>query len=200
MKARAIQVKVDAIPKCTACGSLEISRHGRYYSQFDPYKATQKYICKHCGSLFAAGRDGHAFKSRFKDKVVLFALGRLRSGSTTRDAATETCKEFGVRVSRVTVWWWGRKYGVLRKTRDLRAGHKVQQVLLRRRVADISAQEVADLAHVNYNTVKTVLRRMNRPASKVRPEVIRREARITYLERRISEMREELMKLKETRA
>ena len=195
MRARAVQITIDENPACPTCRSPRVIKHGRRYNLHDPFIASQKYRCNKCGTLFSGGRRGYSPRSQFPDRMVDFALRLLAEGLSAREATEETTARFGRRVSSVTVWLWGRRSGVLRPARDLEAGSKVQRVLLKDAKREMDIAAVSRESGVGYNTVKTILRRMDRPPSKVKPEVVRRTARVTYLTRRIEEMRKELSDL-----
>lgn len=196
-----VQLIEDANPRCIVCGSAEMVKSGTHMAGFSSHSIrgptfVQRYRCKRCGSSQRAGANRKAGpRYRFDSDFVNHAMSLVRSGKSTRVVSEAVERKFGLSVSSATVYKWAKMFLKKDWGRDRTARAKVLNVL-KSSTKHQSITTISKLSGVKYNTVKTVLRRFKRPASPKPKVAILVQKRITYLERRISEMQGELKRLR----
>ena len=197
-----VRLVADENPICNVCGSSEIVKAGISMVNFSSATVAtfiQRYKCKRCGSNQRAGANSKAGpRYRFDRVVVNHAMSLIGSGESTRDVSDAIKKKFRLRVSAGTISKWAKTFLKKDWKRDRTARAKVLKVLESNASKDLPIKTVSKLSGVNYNPGKTVLRRLKKPTDS-KPQkkaVILLQKRKTYLERRISDMRDELERLR----
>ena len=184
--------------KCPSCDSNSITKCGIRWVGSTLDVPVQKYKCKNCGTRFSESRVGKKYNSRFPDEVIEFAVYKVREGLSSRAVSKLVGKNFGTYVSHVQVVRWARVYGSFKyqKAHDITVRNKVIKTILN----NLTLSEIAKQSGVSYNSVKTLFRDFSgkrHKSSQLRLEWKNYLRRLAFLERKVEDFRNQILKLKE---
>jgi transposase-like protein len=94
---------------CKLCGSNKLTKYGRH-------PGGQRYLCDNCGHTFT---DNKSLPGMRVNKAIIDRFVELRSQSKTFSQIIDIVQaEFGINLSKGTLWKWQRKFLLMPTIKD----------------------------------------------------------------------------------